>query len=459
MTNPQDSNKLHIAMYPWFALGHMTPYLHLANQLAERGHKISLILPTKTRTRLNHLNLHPNLITFIPIEVPHVEGLPLGTETTTEIPHNYVPHLINARDLTQPQIEALLITLMPNFIFFDFLNWIPALARGLGIKSIFYMAISASVNAYYNVPARKGHEHEEAKVIQHPSGFPPSPIRVHPYQIRPLLDFPKSYENAVKPMLECDALAFRTCREVEGPYCDYLMEQYGKPILLTGPVMQYGLPEASSQVLGDQFWSKWLSGFKPNSVVYCAFGSECILEKDQFQELVLGLELTGFPFLVALKPPSGAKTIEEALPDGFKERIEGRGMVHDGWVPQTKILKNPAIGCFVSHCGFGSMWEALISNCQIVFCPHFLDQFLMTDVLVGGLKVAVDVERSEENGWFKRESVCKAVKLAMDEENKIGREVMANHAKLRDFLVDASAQSSYVDEFVKELQQLAVAAK
>ncbi|KAK9085423.1 hypothetical protein Sjap_025834 [Stephania japonica] len=54
----------------------------------------------------------------------------------------------------------------------------------------------------------------------------------------------------------------------------------------------------------------------------CAFGSECRPEKDQFQELILGLELTGLPFLVALKPPIGVETIDEALPDGFKERVK-----------------------------------------------------------------------------------------------------------------------------------------
>ncbi|RVW18075.1 hypothetical protein CK203_109227 [Vitis vinifera] len=29
------STKLHIAMYPWFAFGHLTPYLHLSNEIAE----------------------------------------------------------------------------------------------------------------------------------------------------------------------------------------------------------------------------------------------------------------------------------------------------------------------------------------------------------------------------------------------------------------------------------------
>ncbi|MCI68874.1 anthocyanidin 3-O-glucosyltransferase, partial [Trifolium medium] len=37
---------------------------------------------------------------------------------------------------------------------------------------------------------------------------------------------------------------------------------------------------------------------------------------------------TGFPFLAALKPPNGFESIEEALPEGFNERIKGKGIVY-----------------------------------------------------------------------------------------------------------------------------------
>ena len=40
---------------------------------------------------------------------------------------------------------------------------------------------------------------------------------------------------------------------------------------------------------------------------------------------MLGLELSSWPFLAALKPPFGAESIEEALPKGFEERVQGRG--------------------------------------------------------------------------------------------------------------------------------------
>jgi len=97
-------------------------------------------------------------------------------------------------------------------------------------------------------------------------------------------------------------------------------------------------------------------GFKPKTVIFCAFGSECILKSNQFKELLLGFELTGMPFLSALKPPIGAETMKLALPEEeFIERTKGRGIVEGDWIKQQLILSHPSVGCFVTHWGSGSL--------------------------------------------------------------------------------------------------------
>ncbi|KAJ6370355.1 hypothetical protein OIU76_028598 [Salix suchowensis] len=127
----------HIAMYPWYAFGHLIPFLHLANKLAKAGHKISFLLPTKTLYKLQKFNLHPDSITFIPITVPHVDGLPPAAETTSDVPFTSFTHIMTAMDRTGSDIEVLLRTLKPSIVFFDFTYWMPRLARGLVIKSIY----------------------------------------------------------------------------------------------------------------------------------------------------------------------------------------------------------------------------------------------------------------------------------------------------------------------------------
>ncbi|XLS43325.1 hypothetical protein HN51_000190, partial [Arachis hypogaea] len=113
-------------------------------------------------------------------------------------------------------------------------------------------------------------------------------------------------------MSEADAIAFRTCSGIERPHLDFVEEQFKKLVLPTGPVI---LEKPNSAL--DEKWASWLGEFKQGSMVYCCLGSECRLRPNLFQELLLGLELIGMPFL---------------LEEGFKERVKGRGIVYGGWI-------------------------------------------------------------------------------------------------------------------------------
>ncbi|PKI42739.1 hypothetical protein CRG98_036867 [Punica granatum] len=175
---------------------------------------------------------------------------------------------------------------------------------------------------------------------------------------------------------------------------------------------------------------------------------------DQFQELVLGLELTGLPFLAALKHPIECDSVDSALPEGFEERTRGRGVVHGGWIQQQLILEHPSIGCFITHCGSNSILEALVNKCQLVLLPHVGDHIFIARMMSRNLKVGVEVERGEEDGSLRKEADCNAVRTAMEEGSERGREVRANHAKIREVLLDKGLELSYMESFEKELQNL-----
>ncbi|KAL2524225.1 UDP-glycosyltransferase 79B6 [Abeliophyllum distichum] len=445
-------NPLRIFMYPWFAMGHLTPYLHIANKLAERGHQIFLVVPTKTQSKLEHFNLYPELIKFIPLAIPSVEGLPPDVETSADIPFTLQGLFRHALDLTQPTIESSLHELKPHLVFFDFMHWLPSLARRLGIKSIHYCIISPAAFGFLS--------REEPTVeafMEAPPGFP-SRFKLYKHAARQLsgVESGKEMGSGLKfkqrlliSASECDAFGFKSCREMEGPYCEYLENKYKKPVLLAGPVV----PKPPTSSIDDQ-WFKWLDKFESKNVIFCAFGSEARLKKEQFEELILGFELTGLPFLAALKPPIGVETIEEALPQGFKERTGERGSVHGGWVQQQYILSHPSVGCFVTHCGWGSLSEAMVNECQLVMVPHAGDQFNNARIMGGDFKIGVEVEKGDENGLFTKEGVHKAIMSVMDDSCETAKEVRANHAKWREFLLSKGLVDSYVDGFVQKLLTL-----
>ncbi|KAM6586376.1 hypothetical protein CsatA_008981 [Cannabis sativa] len=451
-----EKKKLHIAMYPWFAMGHLTSYLHLSNKLAKRGHKISFFIPIKTQSKLLSFNLYPNLITFIPIHVPHVIGLPPGAETTADVPFPLLNFLMTAMDLTRPQLEASLEKLKPQLIFFDFAYWVPELACRFGIKSLHFCTISPATFGYL---CRKGSECDRADdLLEPPLGFPStSVIKFRAHEARDLakvsslefgsgITFMKRQKLTIK---NSDAIAYNTSKEMEGVYSDYVAQEWGKIVILAGPVV----PVPPNSVLEGEI-ATFLSSFEKGSVVYCAFGSECVMKIDQFQQLLLGLELTSRPFLVALKTPIGFETVESALPNGFTQRVGNRGLVCGGWVQQPLILSHDSVGCFVTHCGSGSLMEGMVNECQLVLLPNVGDQIVNARIMSNDLKVGVEVEKGNEDGLFTKEGVFKAVEAVMKEDSQLGKEIRENHKKWREFLLSEGLEDSYIDGFINKLHDL-----
>ncbi|XVF78672.1 hypothetical protein PTKIN_Ptkin14bG0154300 [Pterospermum kingtungense] len=415
-----DCSKLHIAMFPWSAYGHFIPYLHLSNKLAEKGHKVSFLLPKEVQPKLELISQYPNLIRFFPLVVSH-DGLPQGAVTTAGLPLRLQNYLAIALDQTRDQVESILRINKPDIVFYDFGYWIPDLARQIGIKSVCYMVVSSM--SLGQISRKISKEMSVEELIDVPPGYPSSKVRAKPEEVSVLFfkteDFGigLSFQDRITTsMKESDAVAFRTCREIEGPFCDFVAQRYGKSVLLSGPC----LPETQTKPLEER-WVSWLSRFEPSSVVFCSFGTQSILQKEEFQELLLGFELSGLPFLVALAPPQGCLTVEDAFPEGFQGRVQGRGLVYGGWVPQELLLKHPSIGCFVNHCGYGTMWEFLLSDCQIVLIPEIGDQILNTRLMVEELKVAVEVERGK-NRQISKDSCNTPTRARRD----LGRECHQN---------------------------------
>ncbi|VVB15883.1 unnamed protein product [Arabis nemorensis] len=438
-------SKFHAFMFPWFAFGHMTPYLHLANKLAEKGHRVTFLIPKKAQKQLEHHNLFPESIFFHPLTIPPVDGLPAGTETASDIPISLANLLYVAMDLTREQVETAVRALRPDLILFDFAYWVPEMAKEHNVKSMMYNVVSATAIAHTLAPG--------GELGITPPGYPSSTVVYREQDAHSLLSlsifYKKLYQRLNTGLMNCDVISIRTCGEVEGKFCDYIERQFKRKVLLTGPM----LPEPEKSKPLDDQWSHWLSRFRSESVVFCALGSEVILEKDQFQELCLGMELTNLPFLVAVKPPKGAKTIQEALPEGFEERVKNRGVIWGEWVQQPLLLAHPSVGCFVNHCGFGSMWESLLSDCQIVLLPYLNDQVLNTRLMTEDFEVSVEVQR-EETGWFSKESLSVAITSVMDKDSKIGNLVRKNHAKLKEILVSPGLLTGYIDKFIESLQNL-----
>ncbi|EEF50883.1 anthocyanidin-3-O-glucoside rhamnosyltransferase [Ricinus communis] len=455
-------SQIHIVMFPWLAFGHINPFVQLCNKLSLHGIEVSFLSASGNIPRIKSSLLPTPNSRIIPISIPPVAGLPQGLDNTSEMTPAMADLFKKAIDLMQPQIKTLLSQLKPHFILFDFLiQWIPEIASELGIKTIGFSVFSAISGAYIMVPARSTATNVD-DLMKPPTGFPSSPlISMKEFQAQNISyvfkhfdNGPSVFDRVTEGHHKCDAIVFKTCNEMEGPYINFLLNQFQKRVLLAGPLV----PEPTSGLLEEK-WDKWLGQFPPKSVILCSFGSETFLQDDQIKELALGLELTGLPFILIMNFSVGVDAYDEinrTLPEGFLERTKDRGIVHTGWVQQQLLLAHKSVGCYLCHSGFSSLIEAVINDCQLVLLPLKGDQCLNSKLFSECMKAGVEVNRRNEDGYFGKEDIDKAVRRVMVEvEKEPSKSIRANHKKWREFLLNEEIQDKFIAELVKEIKALA----
>ncbi|KAM3209404.1 hypothetical protein ACQJBY_063849 [Aegilops geniculata] len=189
------------------------------------------------------------------------------------------------------------------------------------------------------------------------------------------------------------------------------------PVFTVGP-----LSPVSFQARASSDYSAWLDVQPERSVVYVSFGSRKALARDQLSELAGGLEASGCRFFWVVKgavvdKDDGAE-LSELLGEGFLQRVSGRALVTKAWVEQGEVLKHPAIGMFVSHCGWNSLTEAFASGVPVLAWPRFADQRVNAGI-VARRGAGVWVERwswEGDDGVVKGAEIAEKVKSVMADE-------------------------------------------
>ena len=121
--------------------------------------------------------------------------------------------------------------------------------------------------------------------------------------------------------------------------------------------------------IDKQEFLKWLDSKKTNSVIYICFGSLISFNDEHLMEIAIALESLGQQFIWVVKKEKQEGIKEKWLPEGFEERIEGKGLIIRGWAPQVMILEHEVVGGFVTHCGWNSTLEGVCAGLPMVAWP------------------------------------------------------------------------------------------
>ncbi|XP_047309358.1 beta-D-glucosyl crocetin beta-1,6-glucosyltransferase-like [Impatiens glandulifera] len=440
--------RLNVLMFPWVAYGHISPSLELAKRLADRNFQIYLC---STPINLSSIQKrvtqkYSQSIKLIEFHLPSQPDLPPNLHTTNGLPLHLNPVLKKSMDMSGPIFTQIIQTLKPDILIYDFLQpWASIPAASIGIPAVQFIPVCACNMSYLL-----------HKILKQDVDFPYPALNLrgtywnHKFQetIKGFTNTqggktPASHSSFAKT---CDIVFVKTFEKLEGKYIEYGSKLLGKKIVPTGPLLleqEEDDDDDNSQIM------EWLNNKDTSSTIFVSIGSESFLSREETEEIAKGLELSMVNFIWVLRFPSEEKiSIEEVLPNGFLKRVGDRGLVIENWAPQARILGHPNVGGFVSHCGWGSVIEAMSFGIPIVAIPMNYEQ-PVTARLLEEIGVSLEVNR-DDNGGFDGEEIADLIR-----EMIIGEKGKQMRDKAREMREDIKSKGDGdIDVVVEELYKL-----
>ncbi|KAF8692026.1 hypothetical protein HU200_039974 [Digitaria exilis] len=406
-------------MFPWPAFGHISPFAPRKLVSIDSKIRVTFLTSAGTVPRVEAMLASSAKVT--PLSLPHIPGLPSCASSTADLTADGAELLKLAVDATSPSVSALLAD-RPH-----------RLRHAVGVRP-------------RKASRRQGPLLRRLLRLL---------LRLHHRPLSPPVVRPRRTHGG-PTRVPCHVGArHRASSPGTAPTSTTSAPSTGTTSACSSP--DPPPPRHHDDEELDDRWATWLSAFPDASVIFASFGSETFLPAAAATELLLGLEATRSPFLAVLNFPkqaamddAAATELEAIIPVGLEERLEGRGVVHTGWVQQQQILRHRSVGCFVNHAGFSSVVEGLVAGCRLVMLPMKVEQHFNARLFARELRVGVEVARRDEDGWFGRQDVRDAVEAAVASGG--GEEDDAR--KWREFFTNEDVQSKFAVDFVRELKEV-----
>ncbi|XVF49999.1 hypothetical protein PTKIN_Ptkin04bG0060400 [Pterospermum kingtungense] len=411
----------HALVIPFPAQGHVAPLMKLALHIAAHGVKVTFVnsefrnesimasLPKKAEEQ--------SLINLASIP----DGLEADDDRTdliklTETVHRAMPGYFEdfILKLNQSNINDQITCVIAD----TSVGWALEVAKKLGIEAVaVWPAGGACLTLALQVPQLL-----EAGIIDNDGNV----LKDEPISVSKDVPAWSSSEigwGCIDPLMQKLLLVFYAIVPKYAKYydrilCNSVYELDSAALQLVPNILPIG-PLLASNHLGTfagNFWPEdstcleWLDKQTSGSVIYVAFGSTTMANLQQLEELALGLELSGQPFLWVVRSDFMEGSLAK-FPDGFIDRVAKRAKFVE-WAPQEKVLAHPSVACFMSHCGWNSTLEGLSMGVPFICWPYFADQFsnkkYICDVWKTGLGLVHD-----GNGKVTRHEISTKIKTLL----------------------------------------------
>ncbi|KAK8949676.1 Cyanidin 3-O-rutinoside 5-O-glucosyltransferase [Platanthera zijinensis] len=429
---------LHFLMVSLAAQGQINPIRNLARRLATvAGARVTIATPLSLHRRLfpasttpagelddaaQELSLNPKPSGIISY-APYSDGFDAGYDFHAGPVDLFVSHLKSVGHRTLSALaQALAARGSPVtcVVYTMTITCAVDLARDLGVPSVLYWTQAAAIFAicYHNFCRRPDLSSQFMEV----SGLP----RLRAEEFPTLIAESNPFRIAMEEIFvelgrtgEKQRVLVNTFRELEAAV---MAGVGGVKLTAVGPVAGEELVEEDREG-----YMEWLDAQKQGSVVYVAFGSITRPAARQVEEMARGLKESGRPYLWVQRKDGGSRAAEAG---------EGQGMVVE-WCRQVMVLSHGAVGCFVTHCGWNSMTEAVIGGVPMVMLPEWIDQTTNAALAERVWGIGVRPEAGED-GVVEAVELRRCIGMVMGEGER-GMEIRRRAAEWKEKAAEAVA--------------------
>nr|AIE12484.1 UGT15 [Panax ginseng] len=454
MSDSGDPNCIaHVAFIPSSGMGHLTPFLRLAVSLMSHDVRVTFITAHSTvslaesQTLSRFFSTYPKItpaqLPLIHFDDPSEDPFYIQYEAIQRSSHLLLPILSSIL----PHLSALITDM-------SLASTVIPLTKALSLPNYVLFTSSAQMStlflSYHTIFGSRDSEENNLFAIP---GLQPLPKSWIP---PPLLSdkdslFRTQLMDNGKKMLQADGILINTFESFEQEPLAALND--GKVVTGLPPVTPIGPFAPCDFERGKPL--EWLEGQPMGSVVFVSFGSRTAISREQIRELGDGLLRSECRFIWVVKENKvdreDNKELGELVGKDFLAKAKDKGLVVNHWVNQGEILRHPAVGGFLSHCGWNSVTEAMWHGVPMLAWPQHGDQKMNAYVVSrAGLGIWV-----ENWGWGGGEMVVKG-----EEISKKVREVMDNEllrvqvAQIRERARAAVADGGSSNKRVVELIQM-----
>ncbi|XP_047314964.1 hydroquinone glucosyltransferase-like [Impatiens glandulifera] len=446
----EQSKSPHVVLLPTPGMGHLIPLVELAKRLVHlHDFSATFIIPGDapiSKAQQVFLEDLPNGVNYHLLPLANTDDLPPDAKIETRMCVMLNRSLPFIRESLKSLLsENQVVAYVADLFGFESLE----VAKELGISPyMFFPSTAMLLSLILYLPELDKKVTCEYREMTEPVLIP----GCIPLHGRDLLDPVQDRKNdayrhllsAEKKYKLAEGIMVNTFNDLESTVIKTLQSNEETPAIYpVGPLVRMEI--GSVKDLEGSECLDWLDTQPPGSVLFVSFGSGGTHTHAQMTELAHGLELSEQRFIwVARSPSNGVADANyfsvhsqndplAFLPEGFVDRVKGRGLVLPSWAPQALVLSHESTGGFLTHCGWNSTLESVVNGVPLIAWPLYAEQRMNAVMLTEDLKVALRADGNDDNKLIGRDEIGRVVKALMQGEE--GKEIRNRMKDLKEAAV------------------------